>query len=204
MKEKINLLDDLILETKKYPYNFFFFYEKISYYVFHYIDIKHIIISNWNYWIISDFNKIDRWKLLDAFSKLEFICWQIIFAEMNNYESIDFFDRSFYEQWKYVLSKITFYDRIKFLKNNWLITEKDKKKLYDLKEIRNELAHLVDVKHIYYKGVLLKKVYQEFYYDINSIWEKLLNVYDKIWKQEKLLDYMIKKLQFFSKSYMDC
>lgn len=181
---------------RKYPYNFFIFWDWFYYYSSHW-KISSTLTYHYSNEILNT-NRIDRWKLLDAFSKIEFLLGYIIFAKVNNYENIDFFDRTFYIEWKDIIDSLNFHKRIKFIESWKLIKDPEIKKkfskIYLLKDVRNQVAHLVNINEIIYSNVLLKTQLDELKEDINEIWNILLEIYNSIRNQKEFIDYLITKL----------
>ncbi|MDD3262477.1 MAG: hypothetical protein PHR61_01415 [Candidatus Absconditabacteria bacterium] len=181
---------------RKYPYNFFIFGDGFYYYSSH-GKISSTLTYHYSNEILNT-NRIDRGKLLDAFSKIEFLLGYIIFAKVNNYENIDFFDRTFYIEWKDIIDSLNFHKRIKFIESWKLIKDPEIKKkfskIYLLKDVRNQVAHLVNINEIIYSNVLLKTQLDELKEDINEIWNILLEIYNSIRNQKEFIDYLITKL----------
>ncbi len=136
--------------------------------------------------------KPDRWKILDIFSMFEFILWQILFAMLNPTLEVDFWNRDFMNEWDMVLDNISFDSKIRIIKSrlNW----KERRKIWkldNLKWVRNQFAHTLNIKYIEYCDKFLHENYELFKKDVLESWELLIWIYVKIWNQEDLQDYII-------------
>lgn len=193
----MGILGDLFM-GKGFPYNFFAFWEDFHYYSSHW-KISSTLTFYQSNEILNTIFRIDRWKLLDAFSKIEFLLWYIIFAKVNNYENINFFDKDFYIERRDIIDSINFSQRIKFIESWKLIKRKESiklfEKIYNLKQIRNQVAHFINIDEISYNDKLLKNEFNNFKKDINDVWMILLDIYNSIRNQESFINYMVEELK---------
>lgn len=196
MRRKMSILEDLFMD-KGFPYNFFAFWKDFHYYSSHW-KISSTLTFYQSNEILKTIFRIDRWKLLDAFSKIEFLLWYIIFAKVNNYENINFFDKDFYIERRDIVDSINFSQRIKFIESWKLIKNKESiklfEKIYNLKQIRNQVAHFINIDEISYNDKLLKNEFNNFKKDIDDVWMILLDIYNSIRNQESFIDHMIARL----------
>ena len=141
-------------------------------------------------------NSSDRWKLLEIFSKFEFILKQIIFSKLNpRMEFINFYDYDFISSRNEVLDEISFGACIHLLPKNLFKKNAKLEKIFKLMNVRNELAHLVDIWYISYWGSNLKKNYDEFKRDGIATYEWLVALYSEFWNQEQLANEIIKQAE---------
>ncbi|MFZ2151376.1 MAG: hypothetical protein WAZ12_01195 [Candidatus Absconditicoccaceae bacterium] len=197
MRRKMGILGDLFM-GKGFPYNFFAFGEDFHYYSSH-GKISSTLTFYQSNEILNTIFRIDRGKLLDAFSKIEFLLGYIIFAKVNNYENINFFDKDFYIERRDIIDSINFSQRIKFIESWKLIKRKESiklfEKIYNLKQIRNQVAHFINIDEISYNDKLLKNEFNNFKKDINDVWMILLDIYNSIRNQESFINYMVEELK---------
>jgi len=159
-------------------------------------DNKHFTITTsnniiWNFWFSPD-----RWKILDIFSKFEFLTSQIILAKLNPDINIDFWDIDLMNNWDKVLDWLSFDSKINFIKS-FVDKELWKKlwKISNLRWVRNYLAHSVNIKYIEYNWWFINDNFEEFTRDLNELWGLLFEIYEWIWNQDDLYEYIIKKIE---------
>lgn len=111
-----------------------------------------------------------RGKVLEIFSKFEFIINEMVRAHFNLRNRVDFDD---------ILLSLDLFIKIKYLTKWQLINKKQKDRIIKLKEVRNSLAHSW-VGSLYYDGKLLNESsFNEFKDDLIDFWKYLLTEYRK-------------------------
>ena len=141
----------------------------------------------------------DRGKILEKSIRIEFLLSQIIFIYMNG-KNVNFFDPVFGGMWNDILEKITFAQKIKLL-NKWKLKKfdgKTRKHLDTIKYVRNQLAHTLNKGYIYYdfggNEFRLKDSQEQFGNIVNECWINLLGVYQELWNQKELAEYILNQL----------
>jgi hypothetical protein len=85
------------------------------------------------------------------FSKFEFLVKQIIFSKLNpNIESINFYDYKFISSRNDILDNIPFGSCVHIIQKDRFKENKKLEKIYKLMNVRNEIAHMVDIGYISY------------------------------------------------------
>lgn len=138
--------------------------------------------------------KIDRGKILDEFSKLEFLTSQIIFASLVPYKDVDFWDAQQISRRNDILDAVSFDQKISYIKEK--LTDKDSKKklddcIYKLKKVRNALAHSMNDRYVEYKEMPLSKNLTIFCDDMEITWNLFLDIYAELRSQEWLVDHLL-------------
>lgn len=113
-----------------------------------------------------------RGKILEIFSKIEFIMNEIITIHFSTQHP---------EQFKEILDSMSFARKIKML-SKWSYIGKDERKLIEsLKGVRNDFAHTWSGS-IYYNGHSLDRgdSFDEFKMDLEKFWSCLLIAYKKV------------------------
>lgn len=201
---KINILEWLIMKWgfKFLPYRLFLTTDSSFYYATHSKDKNYCTLANTNGWTIGSFwFSPDRWKILDILSKFEFLSSQIVFAKLNpEVKNIDYWNRDLMNYWDNILDGLTFDYKIQFIKSFCVNPEQKKTlndKIYKIKDVRNSLAHSINLKYIEYNSGFLsdKENYNLFQNDIYEAWNTLIEIYVSIWNQEKLVDCIILNIE---------
>ena len=200
-KKLFEQLTECVSKKGKIPWRLLCFFNNQCVYSFMSKDktVSVLSITN-NDYLFPDFmntNSSDRWRLLEIFSKFEFILKQIIFAKLNPHiESINFYDYDFISSRNEVLDGISLDAGIHLLPKMLLKENSKLGKIYKLKNVRNELAHLVDIWYISYWKSNLKDNYDEFKRDGLTTYEWLVELYSEFWDQEQLANEIIKQSDY--------
>jgi hypothetical protein len=131
----------------------------------------------------------DRGKILEAFSRLEFLVNELIQTMITaGHESrAQLLDN--------LLEAVDFFSRLRFLYENDVITKDVYQLANETKQVRNGLAHRWSVKEINYKGKKLQSNIKQFEKDFITLSRHLIDAYDKQQNQfdfEKIIESLSK------------
>lgn len=140
--------------------------------------------------------RVKRAEILDFFSKLEFLVKEMISARI-----LGLFSANAYE-FDEMLQKITFSGCIDLLFKWRIIDSHLKRKLEKLANVRNQLAHSWNERHVFYKQdskkrpIPLTENLEEFKTDAQEVWIGLINIHMRA--EVKDLGRLISKLSDYN------
>jgi len=128
----------------------------------------------------------DRGKILDLFSKLEFIA--------NECLRVHFFGLGKKKDFDYLLKYTDFSHRIKTLFECGVICDKPKKQLLNLSYVRNQFAHIWQVTDIEYlqKKLSDKSNFERFKNDLKEVVSHFIEQYQLLLKENEFEKYLDK------------
>lgn len=143
---------------------------------------------------------IDRWKMLDTFSKFEFLISQIIFALLNPTIDVNFFDKHLMKTREWLLDSITIENKIKIIENYFNIKIWKTKNLF---WIRNQLAHSINCHYIEYNEKNLKENIDTFKEDVFLERTKLIWLYHDIRPSKDIVEKVTEQIDWVKKQIIE-
>lgn len=142
--------------------------------------------------------ELERGKILEAFSRLEFIINEMLKFELLGAPSADtdWSKRKFFDE---IMNHADFSDRINWLCERMNLRDKLKQKLHNLRRLRNGYAHTWREEEIRYKNkpIKIKSCFKEFKDDFREVWKSLCDIYktqqNEIEIREVIPPFLIKK-----------
>lgn len=140
----------------------------------------------------------ERGKILEAFSRLEFIINEILKFELLGVPTVDtdWSKRKFFDE---IMNYVDFSNKINWLRERMNLGEKQKQKLHNLRRLRNGYAHIWREDEIQYKNrpIKIKSCFEEFKDDFREVWKSVCDIYrtqqDKIKMNEVISPLLIKE-----------
>lgn len=142
--------------------------------------------ENLEHELFSNLEEIDRGKILDIFSKIEFLVNEMIQTKVIGYDV----DRSYLLD--SILENISFSTKLSLLKEWGLFEGYEDRIFYKIKAImnvRNRLAHQWSPTESEYKKRPLIQVFSDFKKDLKKCWIDLIEIYSKE-QDQKLNKYV--------------
>lgn len=122
--------------------------------------------------------KLERGKILEAFSRLEFIVNEILKFELLGVPTAntDWSKRKFFDD---IMNYVDLSSRINCLCERMNLKGKLKQKLHNLRKLRNAYAHTWAEEDIQYKNkpIATKACFEEFKNDFREAWKSLYDIY---------------------------
>ena len=143
--------------------------------------------------------RLERGKILEAFSRLEFMINEMLKFELLGTPTTDtdWSKRKFFDE---IMNHADFSNRINWLCERMNLGEKLKQKLHKLRKLRNAYAHTWREEEIQYKKnkpIKTKACFKEFKDDFRQVWKSLCDIYKTQQKEieieELILPFLIKK-----------
>jgi hypothetical protein len=181
MKEEISELFDYLKSSRirNFPKNLRLFLIDEDAYIWIYKgELEYAIGHNYRVFLLN----LNRGKILDLFSKLEFIVNEIIQLELLGFNS----EKSYLLD--DILENVDLFSRIRLLKEWNVIDNTLLNQLMQIKQVRNGFAHAWKIKTVKYKGDLIKKKFGEFRDDMNSIVTNLILIYNSRLEESANID----------------
>lgn len=137
---------------------------------------------------INRIMKPDRGKILDIFTKIEFLVNHLIIVKIVGFlsEKVLLIDE--------ILLYVELFSRIKILKSLEVLNNSEEDKIMQLKKVRDGFAHKWDAYEINYKNKSLTdhKNFKLFKEDLKYVWNMLIDKY--IIEEEKNIEEIINRL----------
>lgn len=135
--------------------------------------------------------ELERGKILEAFSRLEFIINEILKFELLGAPTTDtdWSKRKFFDD---IMNHADFSSRINWLCGRMNLRGKLKQKLHNLRKLRNGYAHTWREQEIQYKNkpIKINSCFIEFKRDFREVWKSLFDVYKTQQNQIKIKEVM--------------
>lgn len=140
--------------------------------------------------------ELERGKILEAFSRLEFIINEMLKCELLGAPTTDtdWSKRKFFDN---IMNHVDLYSRINWLCERMNLRGKLREKLHNLRKLRNGYAHTWREQEIQYENKPIKSCFTDFKRDFRKVWRSLFDVYktqqNQIKIKEVMLPFLIKK-----------
>lgn len=185
-EQKNNQLLKLIEEHSLFPQRFL--YTKNNNFVYSESDknIKNVRLGYKRFNILKSSKYFhNRGKLLEDILIIEYLLSQIIFLRKTKGEIL-FFDYGKVKKWNEYLDKLTFYNKTELIDFCGFLDEVGRKKINNIRKLRNNLAHSFSSSYFEYKKQSLRKNFDEFKKDFYDVLNILVRIHNKLWEEYSL------------------
>jgi len=159
---------------------------------FHFYDKGTLSATFTQHGLMSEI-KQDRGSILDAFSKFEFVIFEMLRFTVVGFEPTDAIEE--------VNNALSFRQRINVLTKLKILDKKLGAKIHNITDVRNSLAHKFKVNETIWNNERLfeKNNFDNFKQELQKTWNELIAEYNKM-ISESDINSVIKKIEDYNKS----